>query len=77
MTNPVHQSAKRMAKEWRPIKTAPLSQAILVWDGKFSGEARYYDSAKGWWWVSGDPTDYYDRQCFPTHWMPLPDGPEA
>lgn len=60
---------------WNPIESAPLSQAVLIWDGKCSGEARYYDSAKGWWWVSGDPTDYYDRQCYPTHWMSLPDGP--
>lgn len=80
MTNPIHESAKRMAAEWRDIETAPLSTPIIVWEprdkGGVAGEAQWFDSYKGWWWAGSDPTDAYDGQCYPTKWMPLPFGPQ-
>jgi hypothetical protein len=39
------------------------------------GEARYFSDDKGWWWAGFDPTDAVDRQCWPTHYRPLPPPP--
>lgn len=63
---------------WQTIDTAPLdgTSVLLSCDGTvFEGE--YHADANGWWLANSDPTDYWDGQVFPTHWMPLPLPPGA
>jgi len=84
MTNPIHESAKRLAKEWRTIDSAPLSVPIILWDptaGKdgASGEGQYFmrdDRNGSWHWAGGGPCEVIEAQCYPTHWMPLPAAPK-
>lgn len=64
--------------EWRPIETAPKdgSSIMAVVDGKITTA---YWSADGWIWVlSVIPwiCDALDGMVSPTHWMPLPNGPD-
>lgn len=73
-----HLQAEGMAvvPGWRDIETADLelcsrAPCLVSADGAV-GEARYFPNEKGWWWADFHPTDYLDRRCFPTHWMPLP-----
>jgi hypothetical protein len=51
---------------WQPIETAPKDGTeILAWDGDQHIVA----------WFDGDWRFSDDRQCFPTHWQPLPAPP--
>jgi hypothetical protein len=49
---------------------------LAVAEGRWVGEARYFEENRGWWEMNTDPTDYFDGQVScPTHWMPLPEPP--
>ena len=70
--------------DWLPIETAPIkpfdkdnwsmatSPHVLLWNGHFCviGVYAYTRKGKGRW------QDWHANTS-PTHWMPLPDGPEA
>jgi hypothetical protein len=68
--------------EWQPIETAPLSRAVLVYIPSrypsvyraiqlesFTNVPRWHSVA----WSCGSDVD----ARLMTHWMPLPDPPEA
>lgn len=66
---------------WRDIETADLelcarAPCLVTADGVV-GEARYFPDEDGWWWADYAPTDYLDRRCYPSHWMPLPAAPDG
>lgn len=60
---------------WQPIETAPKDGTeILIWEGGKDGngvEASFWCDT--WGWV--DTVEGY-LQYKPTHWMPLPGGPD-
>ncbi len=66
---------------WRPIETAPLDKAIILWwtpidDNKYAevaviGQVSFHE--KGKWW-NGQLGEYQDLERI-THWMPLPKQP--
>ena len=59
---------------WQPIETAPKDEYVLAFeDGEFY-KARYDSAEEYWQSCCGQPV-VYDPQ--PTHWMPLPQPPEA
>jgi hypothetical protein len=69
---------------WQPIDTAPNDENVLVFvppdDDEGSGimgVARFHRYARGdggWWqWDS----EYWPVDISPTHWMPLPEPPQA
>lgn len=76
--------------EWRPIETAPKDgTVILVWtttridphDVEFIARRgmEHADLAQISHWDDEDPSDQFwslDTMGKPTHWMPLPRGPE-
>jgi len=56
---------------WQPIDTAPKEDSeILVWDNGFVWMA-YWEPEDGTWNVLG-----YNMVIDPSHWMPVPEGPE-
>lgn len=65
-------------REWRPIETAPKDGSyVLLFIEKttaqvFSGRWDNHPDCKCW--VAGG---YMRRQTKPTHWMPLPETPNA
>jgi hypothetical protein len=65
------------AREWQPIETAPkdFTSVLVTGDQGFVCEATYNADYDGWWAANTHPTDAYDGQVYPTHWMPLPDAP--
>lgn len=69
--------------EWQPIETAPKDGTpILAWNG-FSQQVIEYSESSVFGrrkWVFGECEGSYNaRQEFddPTHWMPLPEPPNA
>lgn len=69
------------ADQWRPIETAPTQKIILLFavtDQTMNPPnwkmATGFWTPSGWWWDGRQLKDY-DHQ--PTHWMPLPQPPEA
>lgn len=62
---------------WRPIKTAPKADAVLLWwkGCKYPSVGRWvFDGVREGWKCDGDlcvPKNQH--HC--THWMPLPDPP--
>lgn len=65
-----------MASDWRPIETAPKDQdtEVLIWNGYQMGVARWCDTM----WVVEDIIYADDGlAAAPTHWMPLPEPPDA
>lgn len=69
---------------WQPIETAPRGTAALhkrilgVVDGDVRVIAWGFTSHTKWltWCLADQGVEDYDG-CTPTHWMPLPDPPEA
>ena len=60
---------------WRPIKTAPEDQMVLVWNGTHVLPANNRYGA-GWQDLSlWDYEGYGLVEPVPTHWMPFPEGP--
>lgn len=79
------------AGQWMPIETAPKDGRFII-AGRFSRHnelvwvrhvswqtAEYYADLE-----CGDPADFRDGwnddredECFPTHWMPLPEPPAS
>lgn len=65
--------------EWKPIETAPDMRACLLFHPYFShGRVRHaYRNRKCLWvGVNADGTEHL-LGFEPTHWMPLPEAPEA
>lgn len=70
--------------QWQPIETAPEKTLVLVY-GEWDGELHGGDGTKevhkarfewGEWWIDGG--EYYASHVRnPTHWMPLPEPPNA
>lgn len=70
------EAAERDARRWRPIETAPKDCGLLMWNGDFltvglwnSVLAQFVDCCE-----THGSVDFIDQ---PTHWMPLPDPPDA
>ena len=68
--------------DWRPIETAPKDRRILAlvdgrvvivkWDDdRYSLKPRPY-----WWQETLIRSRAAQRNCPPTHWLPLPEAPE-
>jgi hypothetical protein len=66
---------------WQRIETAPHEEEVLTWDGDYRNIADLSDGV--WRVISGDD---YAPETFgsmapliitPTHWMPLPEPPDA
>jgi len=62
--------------DWQPIETMPMREAVLVptEDGTAMAKRFHrYISVKGWdfdmYLFEGEPN-------YPTHWMPIPEGPK-
>lgn len=75
-------SNDKLREGWQPIETAPLDgthvHGLCEYNDKlFVIPMRFVsdDEINGWYQWGSDPTDYIDGQCFPTHWMPLPQPP--
>jgi hypothetical protein len=70
-----------MASDWRPIETAPRDGSkFLATDGVRYSDARWPTGmACGRWEGNGDSARWVGSTLWPspTHWMPLPDPPEA
>lgn len=74
-----------MKIDWQPIETAPKDRPITVWPPTWSGyvtcaiwcENRYgRGRACGSYWRRFDAwTITQSRDCPPTHWAPIPEGP--
>jgi hypothetical protein len=63
--------------QWEPIDTAPHDGThIVLSDGEVVTVGRYLENGR-WFGANADPTDYWDGELYPTHWMPLPTPPEG
>lgn len=69
--------------EWQPIETAPSQQTILLWAiTDTSMSPPNWKMATGHWatvleqWI-WDGREVRDHEVQPTHWMPLPEPPNA
>lgn len=62
---------------WQPIETAPKDGThLLVSCGEYGIKVAWYDlypryGSSLWVPLGGDGSE----QCYPLHWMPLPDAP--
>lgn len=69
--------------KWQPIETAPKDVSVLVFipHAEHYGEGIYraiLSSEFGSWTTFGLHVGRaVGAGCWPTHWMPLPDAPEA
>lgn len=71
---------------WQPIETAPKDGTyIIVWPPTYKGVcscARWYDDAYAkkprpyWRRIDTHGSVLLSRENPPTHWMPIPNGPE-
>lgn len=60
---------------WQPIETAPKDgRYILLFDPSASPDHRVVRAHFNDYWETADGTTWLDNV---THWMPLPDPPEA
>ena len=62
--------AQLKAETWLSIETAPFGQELLVW------HVAWPAPSVAWWTEEGDDYDWPSEES-PSHWMPLPDPPEA
>ena len=71
-------AAKEQQAEWQPIETAPKDgQAILVTDG-MDCYCVEWDEEFDWWTVDDNKLGPFRlRGSAPTHWMKLPEAPNA
>jgi hypothetical protein len=58
--------------EWQPIKTAPISEPVLVAGGDYGSPGVATQHQRGRW-TSDEATPIVD---LPKYWMPLPDYPK-
>lgn len=71
--------------EWQPIETAPKATPVLVYDAGDVSVAVFQPSVRKWHGVVdgglvGIPKDngiIFFEVFKPTHWMPLPPGPNV
>ena len=65
--------------KWQPIEKAPYNEPILIYDGKMICVAvkRIWDKQIYWECVGATGYEFENDFNAPTHWMPLPDPPEA
>jgi len=74
LTQMVADERRHAGSQWRPIATAPKDGTPIL--GWWAGECMIVD----WcifverWSSSHDGEDMFSPE--PTHWMPLPEGPE-
>lgn len=54
--------------KWQPIETAPKDGVFIISDG---------EKASVGWWYGQLLTGWLPADHKPTHWMPLPEPPEA
>jgi hypothetical protein len=69
-----------MGGGWQPISTAPRDGTfiLLVESDGVVRQGRYVNDACRWFELNADWTDSWDGEIYqPTHWMSLPDPPEA
>lgn len=66
---------------WQPIETAPKGVRVLVFDGTDVFESSWgkvsHVPIYGWLNLHNGPEDVELLDPRPTHWMPLPEPPEA
>lgn len=58
---------------WHPAETAPTDEMVLIWHRVEGAQAVGFASrcpTTGWWDEGG-------LRVSPSHWMPLPKGPEV
>ena len=88
MTTPIAQGPVDVnVRGWQPIETAPTDgEYVLVSNGRGVWVARFKDEYQSGWrpacpWQSmmlnHDHIPSTKRKGHPTHWMPLPDAPNA
>lgn len=60
--------------EWQPIETVPKNHfPVLTWSMKVGRVVAFRDVCWDWWPCPAS----YPLSHPPTHWMPLPELPEA
>lgn len=68
--------AQLAAREWQPIETAPRDGTDVLLHGPFGNEGKQYNEVARFWgsrWTIEWMHDFHA----PTHWMPLPEPPQA
>jgi hypothetical protein len=75
--------------QWQPIKTAPKDGTpVLGWNAEYGaretrsitftpGSPGFAQGRTDRWWQWGEPIHNWASSWNPTHWMPLPNAPEA
>lgn len=73
--------AKMRGMGWQPIETAPKDGTyvlVFVESSGGLGEAYFDIQDDNWWWANTAPHDFDPTYATdPTHWMPLPQGPDT
>ena len=74
----------KSAAEWQPIETAPKDGTFIIlgYAGSHVSEGRWVsDPSRNHWretgWFDTDADVLCDHPGRPTHWMPLPEPPNA
>jgi len=65
--------------EWLEIDGAPRDGTVIIargedWDSNRRMMARAVQFRAGLWWRENG--GHFTVQCFPTHWIPMPNQPE-
>ena len=61
-------------REWQEEKTAPIDEAVLIWDGRTIAVGR--KNKRDTWWIDESFGFNEDGEIYGvTHWMPLPSPP--
>jgi hypothetical protein len=63
--------------EWQPIKTAPKDRTIIVLGAYYPKTDIWGDPWACWWGPGAGEWMRWPHKHPPTHWMPLPEPPEA